>query len=177
VIRLSLVVVLSVLFTAMPAQAQLRNSSVQVANDDGWYIGGSWGQFDLHLSGLGDFGHGFSEVFKSEDNVWKAFAGYRFNPYAALEGAYVKLGGRTELGNGNANSGYVPSLVITIPDGGWELFGKLGYYLYSGSSDLTYGMGFGYTFSGRFNLSFDYQIIKMSGVDTDALWINGSYRF
>lgn len=175
--RLPLIVALSALFAAAPAQAQNRSSSAQPENSDGLYIGGSWGQFDLGLSGIGDLGHGFSETVKSEDNIWKAFAGYRFNSYAAVEAAYVKFGDNPGPDEGNSSSGYIPSVVLTIPDGGWELFGRLGYYLYSGASDFMYGMGFGYTFSGRFNLSFDYQVIDVPGPDTDALWINGAFRF
>lgn len=174
--RLPLTIALFVLFAA-PAQAQHRRPSAQHENNDGLYVGGSWGQFDLGLSGIGDLGHGFSEVFKSEDNIWKAFAGYRFNSYVAVEAAYVDFGDNPGPDEGNSSSGYIPSVVITIPDDGWELFGKLGYYLHGGASDFMYGMGFGYTFKGRFNLSFDYQVIGVTGSDKDALWINGAFRF
>lgn len=175
--RLPLLVALSALSAATPAQAQNRRSSVQDENSGGLYVGGSWGQFDLGLRGIDELGDGFSEVAKSEDNIWKAFAGYRFNSYAAVEAAYVRFGGNPRPDEGDSSSGYIPSVVLTIPDGGWELFGRLGYYLHGGASDFMYGMGLGYTFSGRFNLSFDYQLIDVRGSDKDALWINGAFRF
>jgi len=164
------------------AQARLYGSRSKVQefdNEDGFYLGGSWGQMNLKLDGIGKLGHGFSEVLKSENNIWKATAGYRFNPYAALEASYVNFGSNPDNGPdaGKSSSGYIPALVITIPDGSWELFGKLGYYTYSSQFDFMYGIGFGYTFSGRFNLSFDYQVIDVPGPNTDALWLNGAIRF
>ena len=175
--RLSLIVVLSVLSAATPALAQNRRSFVQDENNSGLYVGGSWGQFDLALGGIDELGDGFSEVAKSEDNIWKAFAGYRFNSYAAVEAAYVSFGGNPGPDEGAASSGYIPSVVLTIPDGGWEVFSRLGYCLYGDASDFMYGVGFGYTFSRRYHLSFDYQIIGVPGADKDALWINGALRF
>lgn len=175
--RLPLIVALSALSAAMPAQAQNRRSPVADENSSGLYVGGSWGQFDLALGDIGELGDGFSKVAKSEDNIWKAFAGYRFNAYAAVEAAYVRFGDNPGPDEGDSSSGYIPSVVLTIPDGGWELFGRLGYYLYGDASDFMYGVGFGYTFKSRFNLSFDYQLIDVPGSDQDALWINGALRF
>lgn len=160
------------------AQGSKKSRGSQLVNEDGFYLGGSWGEFDLKLDGIGDLTDGFSDVVSSEHNIWRAFAGYRFNPYAAFEASYVKFGNDlSRTPDGESTSGYIPALVVTIPDGGWELFGKLGAYMYGSEFDFMYGMGFGYTFSGRFNVSFDYEVIDLPGPNTDALWINAALRF
>lgn len=173
--------VLAAVFAHGAALAQ-KNSTVQqsqAVNNDGLYLGGSWGEFDLKLNSVSDLTDGFSDVIDSKHNIWRAFAGYRFNPYAAFEASYVKFGNDPDKSPdaGKSSSGYIPALVLTIPDGGWELFGKLGAYTYGSEFDFMYGMGFGYTFSGRFNFSFDYEVIDLAGRNTDALWLNASMRF
>ena len=61
-------------------------------NPGGPYVGVGWGQFNLNIKNLDDAGTAVSTIRHADDNAKKVFVGYRFNPYWALEAAYVKLG-------------------------------------------------------------------------------------
>jgi len=87
-------------------------ASAQAA-DTGFYVGGSFGQskvndfngadIDAELSLLGLTS---STSTDDTDTGWKAFAGYRFMKYLAVEGAY------TNFGEATANS------IVTAPSAG-----------------------------------------------------------
>src|SRR5512139_1934709 len=74
-----------------------------LAYADGPYIGASVGQAWVDAS-AGEIEAAFATddgfvasgtTIDDSDTGWKAFAGYRFNPYLALEGGYVDLGKAT----------------------------------------------------------------------------------
>jgi OOP family OmpA-OmpF porin len=66
----------------------------------GFYVGASGGQAWVDV-GAGEIENAFAldDAFRASDTRiddtdtgWKAYAGYRFNPYIAIEGGYVDLG-------------------------------------------------------------------------------------
>ena len=58
----------------------------------GPYVGAGWGRFDLHLHNLNDVGTAVTDITHSNDDAWKAFVGFRFAPFIALETAYIDFG-------------------------------------------------------------------------------------
>ncbi|HTE43475.1 MAG TPA: outer membrane beta-barrel protein, partial [Steroidobacteraceae bacterium] len=107
-------------------------------NPSGPYVGLGWGRFDLDLDGFDDVDDAFEGVIKGDDDAWKAFVGYRINPYFAVEAAYIDFGGPSDnfdtsgtRGNFHADiSGFAPYVIGTLPLGPVELFAKVGYYYY-----------------------------------------------
>ena len=173
-------------------------------NPDGVYVGGGWGQFNLDIDNADEFGASVESIAESDDNAWKLFAGYRFNPYVALELAYVDLGRPSdELSSSGTRgnyqveiAGFQPALIGTIPLGPVELFGKLGYYYYDvdvridlddpgpainsshSDSDFAYGGGLGVTLFEHLHLRAEYEILDLDDApNSDALWLTGSWRF
>lgn len=74
-------------------------SSLTLADDAGWYIGGNLGQTraDIDENGIASslLDSGFSNTLVKDDNQdrgYKLFGGYQFNRYLALEGGYFNLG-------------------------------------------------------------------------------------
>jgi hypothetical protein len=145
------------------------------------------------------------ERLDDDDAAWKIFAGYRFNPYISLEGAYIDFGGPSDRSSASGSSGdyevelngFAPYLIGTFPLGPVELFGKVGYYFYdielradlddlgddvfqsdSSGEDLLYGFGVGMTFFEHLNARLEYEKIDADDVDdADALWLSAAWRF
>lgn len=74
-------------------------SSLTLADDAGWYLGGNVGQTraDIDEQRIADslLQNGFSNTLvkdDSNDTGYKLFGGYQFNRYLALEGGYFNLG-------------------------------------------------------------------------------------
>lgn len=175
-----------------------------VENDEGFYIGGGIGQFNVQIDDLDESDEAI-ETLDDDDNAWKAFVGWRMNPFFALELAYIDFGrpsDRFETGGTSGDftvdlSGFAPYLIGTIPVGPVELFGKVGYYFYdidlevdiddptfpdvdggASDEDLLYGFGVGMTFFERLNARLEYEKIDSDFVDdADALWLSGQWRF
>jgi hypothetical protein len=171
-------------------------------NDEGFYLGGGVGQFNLKLDDIDQTDEAI-ESLDDSDTAWKAFVGWRMNPYFSLELAYVDFGGpsdRFETSGSSGDfradiSGFEPSLIGTIPVGPVELFGKIGYLFYdvdasvdldngpdfdssSSENDFTYGVGVGMTIFQRLNARLEYQRIESDVIDdADAFWFSGAWRF
>lgn len=173
-------------------------------NTGGPYLGVGWGQFNVDVDNLSDAGTVAGNIIDSDDNAWKAFAGWRFNPYLSLELAYVDLGSPSDRFDGSGSSGnyrldisgFTPYVIGTLPLGPVELFGKVGYYFYdvdlrldldspgpdidSGSSrqDFVYGGGVGVTFLEHLHVRAEYERIDLENAgNSDALWLSAAWRF
>lgn len=171
-------------------------------NDEGFYIGGGVGQFNVKIDDIDQTDEAI-QTLDDDDTAWKAFVGWRMNPYFALELAYIDFGGPSDRAEASGSSGdfqvelsgFAPYLIGTIPVGPVELFGKVGYYFYdvdasidlddgpdfdssSSEQDLLYGVGVGLTFFERLNARLEYERIDSDLVDdADALWFSGQWRF
>jgi hypothetical protein len=173
-------------------------------NDEGFYIGGGVGQFDIEIDGADGIDEALGRLNDS-DTAWQAFVGWRLNPYISLQAAYVDYGGpeddiSTSGSSGNYRaelSGFAPSVIGTLPLGPVELSAKLGYYFYDlditadiddpldpdfdsqdSGEDVFYGVGLGMTFFERLHAKLEYEKIDLEGVDdSNAFWLNGQWRF
>lgn len=152
-----------ILFLAL--SAALAVTSVQAA-DTGFYVGGSLGQSkvndfngaDIDAELLSDFGLTSSTSTDDTDTGWKAFAGYRFMKYLAVEGAYTNFGEATANtivtapGAGIVNTtveseAWTVSALGILPLGDrFSLFGRLGVNFWNVDVSAT-GTGSGGTAS------------------------------
>ena len=173
-------------------------------NDRGFYAGVGVGQFNVKIDDIDQLDNAIEKLDDS-DTSWKAFVGYRFNPYIALEAAYIDFGSPTSSFNTSGSSGdykaelsgFAPYLVGTLPIGPVELFAKVGYYYYDvklnvdvdqlggnvfhsskSDEDFLYGGGVGVTFFDHLHARLEYERIDSNAVDdADALWLSGAWRF
>ena len=195
-------VVLAMLVAGAAAGALASGSAVAQENDEGFYIGGGVGQFNVKIDDFDDTDEAV-ESLDDDDTAWKAFVGWRMNPYFALELAYIDFGAPSDRATASGSdgdfsvdlSGFAPYVIGTIPLGPVELFGKVGYYFYdvdasvdldngpdfdssSSEQDLLYGFGVGMTFFERLNARLEYEKIDSDLVDdADAIWLSGQWRF
>lgn len=173
-------------------------------NPSGPYVGVGWGQFNLDIRNLSDAGTATSNIVKSDNNAWKAFAGWRVNPYLAFEAAYIDFGRTgdrfTATGsNGNYDvdlSGFAPYIVGSLPLGPVELFVKAGSYFYDvkvqvdfdnpgpdvnsshSRNDFLYGGGLGVTIAEHVALRAEYETVKIKNAkSSDAFWLTAAWRF
>lgn len=180
----------------MSAQAQ--------ENEQGFYVGGGVGQFNVQIDDVDDTDNAI-ERLDDDDTSWKLFGGYRFNPHISVELAYIDFGGASDTTTAAGSSGdysvevsgLAPYLIGTMPLGPVELFAKVGYYFYDveldvdlddlggdvfssedSGEDLLYGFGVGMTFFEHLNARLEYEKIDADELDdADALWLSGAWRF
>lgn len=176
------------------ALAALGTSPAYSDNESGLYLGVGAGQFNVsidHVDTLDDV----EAAFDGDETVWKAFAGWRFAPFIAVEVAYLDLGKPDDTVEGSRVetelSGVAPYVIGTLPLGPIELFAKVGYYFYdvkiNGESvvrvdesdeDLVYGAGAGLTLFEHLHARLEYELIDASRVnDSDVIWLSGAWRF
>jgi opacity protein-like surface antigen len=192
----------SVVFLVI-ASTVVHSDALSYSPPSGPYVGAGWGQFDLHLHNLNDVGTAVTDITHSNDDAWKAFVGFRLNPYVGLEAAYVDFGHPddtfTTSGSGGvyhvSMTGFSPAVIGTLPMGPVELFGKAGYYFYDldtrvdfssgpflesrhSRSDFLYGGGLGVTLFQHLNLRAEYERIDVTNASgSDAFWLSPSWRF
>lgn len=173
-------------------------------NSRGFYIGAGVGQFNVEIDDVDDTNDAI-ERLDDDDNSWKAFVGYRFSKYFAIEGAYIDFGEASESTTAAGSSGdysvslagLAPYVIGTIPLGPVELFGKVGYYFYDvdvsadlddlggdvfnssdSGNDLLYGFGVGATFFNHLHARLEYEKLEADNIDdADAIWLSGAWRF
>jgi hypothetical protein len=173
-------------------------------NDEGFYMGGGVGQFDIEIDGADGIDEALGRL-DDNDTAWQAFVGWRINPYISLQAAYVDFGKpeddfQTSGSSGNYAvelAGFAPSVVGTLPLGPVELSAKLGYYFYDldvtaniddptdldfdssdSGEDVFYGVGVGATFLERLHAKLEYEKIDLENVDdSNAFWLTGAWRF
>lgn len=184
--------------------AALSAHAAESDNSRGFYVGGGVGQFNVKIDDIDDTDEAL-ERLDDDDTSWKAFVGYRFSPYFAIEGAYVDFGGPSDRSTASGSSGdykvelsgFAPYVIGTLPLGPVELFGKVGYYFYDvditadlddlggdvfsssdSGEDLLYGFGVGMTFFEHLNARLEYEKIDADNIDdADAIWLSGAWRF
>lgn len=187
--------------TAALAVAALAAASAAQAQDNtsGFYAGGGVGTFDVEIDNFDDVDDTIDN-YDSDDTAWKAFAGWRMNPYLAFELAYVNLGSPDDeiLPDTTLTvetDGFAPYVVGTLPIGDWfELFAKAGYYWYDvdarvttplgsisdddSDSTFTWSAGVGVNVFERVNIRLEYEQFDFDQTDdAKALWLTGAYRF
>ena len=173
-------------------------------NDEGIYVGGGVGQFNIEIDGFDGVDEAI-ERLDDNDTAWQAFVGWRLNPYFALQAAYIDYGGPEDdfsTGGSSGNyraelAGFAPSVIGTLPLGMVELSAKLGYYFYDldvtaniddpldpdfdssdSGEDVMYGVGVGMTFLERLHAKLEYEEIDLEGAnDSNAFWLTGQWRF
>jgi len=173
-------------------------------NPSGFYIGGGVGQFNVKIDDIDDTDNAIQRL-DDDDTAWKAFVGWRFNPYISLEAAYIDFGkpnGHASAAGSSGDysaslSGFAPYVIGTLPIGPVELFAKAGYYYYDvklradidrplspsfrskkSDEDFLYGFGVGMTFFDHLNARLEYEKIDSDLIDdADALWFSGAWRF
>jgi opacity protein-like surface antigen len=174
-------------------------------NDEGLYLGLGYGQFNVNVDDIDDTDEAIQRI-DDDDNAWKAFVGWRLNPYFSFELNYVDFGNpsdRFETSGSSGDyqielSGFQPAVYGTFPLGPVELFGKLGYYFYDVNLDVdfdigdddefldsdtseeawSYGFGVGATILERLAVKLEYEKIDADALDDlDAIWLSGAWRF
>ncbi len=173
-------------------------------NDEGLYLGAGWGSYNVQVDDIDDTDDAIQRI-DDDDNAWRAFVGWRLNPYFSFELAYVDFGepGDQFEGEGTSGdyelslSGFQPAIYAGYPLGPVEIFGKLGYYFYdvdltvdlddltddvftSDTSDeaWSYGGGVGVTFFERLHAKLEYEKIDTDTLDDlDSIWLTGAWRF
>jgi opacity protein-like surface antigen len=188
-------------FTAVLAVAALAAAATASAqgNEAGFYAGAGVGTFNLDIDEPGDVGGAFDR-YSSDDTAWKAFVGWRMNPYLAFEGAYVNLGSPDDTLAPDTKltvetDGFAPYVVGTLPIGDWfEVFAKAGYYWYDVDARLstplgstsdttsdeafTWSAGVGLNVFERINVRLEYEQFDIENTDdSNALWLTGAWRF
>ncbi|HMN44983.1 MAG TPA: porin family protein [Povalibacter sp.] len=179
-------------------------TAANAENESGFYVGGGVGQFNVQIDDIDDTDEAI-ERLDDDDTSWKAFVGYRFNPYLSLEAAYIDFGGPSDSIDASGSSGdykveasgFAPYVIGTLPLGPVELFAKVGYYFYdvdlsvdlddlggdvfrssSSEEDLLYGAGVGMTFFEHLHARLEYEKIDSDVLDdADAIWLSGAWRF
>lgn len=178
---------LAALATSFPVVAQDDN-------DSGPYIGAGYGQFDTKVENLEGVDEALEDV-DTDDSAFKAFFGWRFNKFLALEADYIDLG--NPEGNFDASgtsgdyelelAGFAGYVIGSFPIGIFELSGKVGYYFHdvdltidlenigSGDGDVldssddgeafVYGVGAGVTFLDHINAKLEYEAMDIDDLD------------
>jgi len=187
--------------TAVLAAATLATAASAHAmdNDSGFYAGAGVGSFNLDIDNPDDVVDTI-DAYKSDDTAWKAFGGWRLNPYLSFELAYVNLGSPSDeiLPDTRLTvetDGIAPYVVGTLPIGDWfEVFAKAGYYWYDTEARLTtplgttsdkdsdqtftWSAGLGVNIFERMNVRLEYEQFDFNKADTsNALWLTGAFRF
>jgi OOP family OmpA-OmpF porin len=189
-----------VLPAALAVAALAAASAAQAQdNEAGFYAGAGVGMFDVEIDDFDDVDDTIDR-YDSDDTAWKAFAGWRANPYFAVELAYVNLGSPDDeiLPDTTLTvetDGFAPYVVGTLPIGDWfELFAKAGYYWYDvearistpvgnfsdsdSDSTFTWSAGAGLNVFEHVNIRLEYEKFDFDQADdAKALWLTGAFRF
>ena len=164
-------------------------------NTAGLYIGGGYGSFSATIDNIDDVADAVSD-FDTDKGSAKYFVGYRFNRFLSIQGDLYDLGDSATTLRGQPISSkteaYGASVVGTLPIGFVELFARAGVIFYdlevttpnfndridTSDNDVNYSVGLGFTFVHRFNLQLEYEKLNISELDdSDAYWLNASWRF
>jgi len=166
------------------------------------FVGGSIGQSDIGdeiTSGLIDA----NQSVDGKDTAWKIFGGYMFNRNFGLEAAYVNLGevsysgtfggapvtgGKVEVNGFNVAA--LGSYPVTEQ---FSVFGKVGLFIWEADAsdttgglpfsakddgtDISFGLGVGYSFTGNLGVRAEWERFKTDDADADLLSIGLVWKF
>ncbi len=121
--------------TAGPAAAK---------ENTGFYFGGSIGYATIEVADQIDLGDEVDRFKLDDDDFgWKAFAGYQFLPWLAVEGGYVDFGNVEEKGNlvgaDLSIDGWDAFVVGNLPIWVIDIFAKVGVVSWDADVDFTVG--------------------------------------
>lgn len=175
-----------------------------VAQDVGWYVGGSLGQSDVDIDCAG------ATSCDTKDTAWKIFAGYQFSRNIAVEFGYADLGEATASGPvpgfGTVAVGFEATVFELVGVGSlpladrFSLYGKIGAYRadtevsassasFSGSTsdsnfDVTLGFGARFDFTRNIGVRAEWQRYLDVGsddvggkTDVDVLSVGIVFKF
>src|SRR5689334_382131 len=89
---------------ALCALGGVSSVSYAAENPSGVYVGAGVGQFNVQIDDIDQTDNAI-ERLDDDDAAWKAFVGYRFNPYFAIEAAYLDLGKPNGRSSASGSSG------------------------------------------------------------------------
>jgi len=188
---------------ALLAASGLAISSASMAQgkpaDTGWYAGVSLGQSSASDGCNGVSGAGVS--CEDTDTAFKIFGGYKVNRNFGVELGYTDLGKVSASGGGVTASIETTALELvgvgSYPiNNQFSIYGKLGFYRAAtklksnvgvsadeNNTDLTYGLGVQYNFTGNLGVRGEWQRYSSVGggdigdSDVDVLSVGLVYKF
>lgn len=147
-----------------------------VADDQGIYLGAGVTHVEIDEHELGD-----------SDNSYKAYAGYRFNPYLAIEGAVVDLGEFEGAGERFDGQSVQAAVHLGVPVGDRiRLFASGGVHAWDAEGDtagddndmdLTYGAGIEFDLFRNVGLRVEQEVLKVGDVDLDQTSASAYFIF
>jgi len=159
------------------AGLSLCNAAHALDGDPGAYVGASFGQTQVAVDSLN---------FDEGDSGYKAFFGYSFNKYSAIELAYVN-GGAPVLQRGTTTIEVAPTIVIPSAMGKYPFgksfaaFGKFGVAFYdtetTSAVDIALGLGAMMTFWDHFEVRVEYETVAVNDGGFSMLSLGGAYKF
>ncbi|MDH4580559.1 porin family protein [Pseudomonas sp. BN415] len=136
------------------------------ADDRGLYVGAGVTRVEIDDNTLGD-----------DDNSYKAYVGYRLNPYLAVEGAWVDLGS-FEGSRGDFDGHSLQAAAhFGVPIGDrLRLFASAGVHAWdaeedttgdSSDLDLTYGVGVELDLFRNIGVRLEQEVLKVGDIELD----------
>ncbi|BAN49812.1 outer membrane beta-barrel protein [Metapseudomonas resinovorans] len=146
-----------------------------VADDRGLYLGGGVTRVETDEHSLGD------------DDSYKAYVGYRFNPYLAVEGAWVDLGS-FDNGQRDFDGHSVQAAAhFGVPVGDrLRLFASAGAHAWDADGDsagddsdldLTYGVGAELDLFRNLGVRVEQEVLKVGDLELDQTTASAYFRF
>ncbi len=171
-------------------------SAALAAEDDesGPYVGAAYGEFDVTIDDIDGLTDAVQDL-DTDSSAWKAFFGWRLNPYLAFEGDYIDLGqGDGDFDASGTSGDYALKLsgfgiyaIGSLPLGIFEFSGKLGYYFHDvtidvdldnigpGNGDVigsdengeawAYGVAAGITFLDHLHAKLEYEVMDIDDLE------------
>ncbi|MEF9896938.1 MAG: outer membrane beta-barrel protein [Pseudomonas sp.] len=147
-----------------------------MADDRGLYLGGGLTKVETDEHQLSD-----------DDNAYKAFVGYRLNPYLALEGAWVDLGKFDGQYADFEGHSLQATAHLGFPIGQRiRLFASAGVHAWdadkdvagdSSDLDMTYGLGVEVDVLRNIGVRLEQEVLEVGDIDLDQTSASVYYMF
>ena len=155
-------------------------SAAAMAQDSGFYIGGSGGQGRPTWDTAGAF-PGVAVAVDSSNSAWKVFGGYQFNKNLGVEASYVSLG-TFNVSNGASIDLYGAGIAVvgTLPLGkDFSLLGRGGvnrmrerinpFGVADNTTSPTFGAGVKYDINANWNARVEAERILRMGSNNNTI--------